>query len=390
MPDLTQALTRRHEQSLYRQRNTVESPQSVHLKIEGRDYLSFCSNDYLGLANHPEIVAAYKEGLDRFGVGSGSAHLMTGHSYAHQALEEALAEFVGQPRTLLFSTGYMANLGVIDSLVGRSDCVIQDRLNHASLLDGARLSGAQLLRYRHNDMDSLRRVLARRKNCGRRLIATDAVFSMDGDQADLPALLDTAKRNDSWLLVDDAHGFGVLGEAGQGSLSQLGDVDPRVILMATLGKACGISGAFVAGSNDLIETLIQSARTYIYTTATPPAQAWATLTALRVLKEADEARLHLGKLVEYFRVTALTNNLNLYPSTTAIQPLLTGSANQALALSERLKSAGLLVSAIRPPTVPEGEARLRITFSAKHSFADVDRLLDTLIQCGNIPAETVV
>ncbi len=379
MRDLSAALQERKARHLYRQRQTVETPQAVHLRVDGRDCLSFCSNDYLGLATHPEVVRAFGEGLERFGAGSGAAHLITGHSCAHEALEEELADFVGRPRALLFSTGYMANLGVISALTGRGDTVFEDRLNHASLLDGARLSGARLVRYRHAAPDALASKLENSPARGERLIATDAVFSMDGDRADLGALYRLAVQHDSWLLVDDAHGFGVLGEGGRGWFAdQLGNAGPQAVLMATLGKACGTFGAFVAGSEALIETLIQAARTYIYTTAPPPALAWATRTALRVLQRSDERRGKLRSLVERFRSGAAQLDLPLMPSSTPIQPLVAGAASRALALSRALRERGMLVTAIRPPTVPEGSARLRITFSAGHEEADVDRLLDAL------------
>ena len=379
MRDLSAALQQRRAQHLYRRRATVETPQGVRLRIDGQDCVSFCSNDYLGLANHPEVVRAFQEGVERFGVGSGAAHLITGHGYAHQALEEDLAAFTGRPRALLFSTGYQANLGVLAALAGRGDRVFEDRLNHASLLDGARLAGARLLRYRHRDAAALQARLESAGSGGERVIATDAVFSMDGDQADLAALYRLAQQYEAWLLVDDAHGFGVLGDGGRGAfVDQLPGAGDTAVLMATLGKACGTFGAFVAGGEALVETLIQEARTYIYTTAPPPALAWATRTALRLLAAADERRAALVALVERFRAGAAQLGLPLMESSTPIQPLLTGSAARALACSEALRARGLLVTAIRPPTVPEGSARLRITFSAQHEADHVDRLLDAL------------
>lgn len=381
MRDLVPALEQRRQQHLYRQRQTLDSPQGVEICVDGEAFVSFCSNDYLGLASHPELVSALVEGAQRFGVGSGAAHLITGHSVAHQALEEELAEFTGQPRALLFSTGYMANLGVASALMGRGDTLVEDRLNHASLIDAAQLSGARLLRYRHNDMDSLQRRLAAAGQ-GEKLVAVDAVFSMDGDSAPLAAMQKHCREHAAWLLVDDAHGFGVLGEQGRGSfVDQLGQGADNTILMATLGKALGTFGAFVAGSDALVETLIQQARTYVYTTATPPALAWATRTALRLVREGDHLRAHLNDLIRHFRSGAEQLGLPLMDSATPIQPLLVGEAATALRLGAALRQQGILVGVIRPPTVPEGAARLRITLSAQHSPEQVDRLLDALDAC---------
>lgn len=378
MQDLDKALAARKQEQLYRTRLTLEGPQDVVVRIDGCDYLSFCSNDYLGLASHPKVIAALQEGADRFGVGSGAAHLITGHSYAHQALEEALAEFTGRPRALLFSTGYMANLGVVGALTGRGDSVIEDRLNHASLLDAARLSGARLVRYAHADMQSLERKLS--AGTGQRLLASDAVFSMDGDCAPLRDMQVLADRHAAWLLVDDAHGFGVLGEQGRGwCVDQLGAGRDGVVLMATLGKALGTSGAFVAASEPVIETLIQQARTFIYTTAAPPAIAWATLKALALLQRDTSLRERLLRNIAYFRERAFAVDLPMMPSASAIQPLLVGDTSRAVALSDALRRRGLLVSAIRPPTVARGAARLRITLSARHSIEQLDRLVTALL-----------
>ncbi|NHZ69835.1 MAG: 8-amino-7-oxononanoate synthase [Thermotogales bacterium] len=379
MQNLSAALAGRKQQQLYRTRQTLEGAQGVLVQIDGHEYLSFCSNDYLGLASHPQVIAAMQEGAERFGVGSGAAHLVTGHSYAHQALEEDLAAFTGRPRVLLFSTGYMANLGVVSALVGRGDCVFEDRLNHASLIDAAALSQARLIRYPHNDTAKLQEKMAGLAK-GVRLIASDAVFSMDGDCAPVARLSRLATDNDAWLLVDDAHGFGVLGEHGRGwFLDQLPEVPDNALFMATLGKGVGTFGAFVAGS--VIETLIQQARTFIYTTAPPPAIAWATRTALQLVREGDHLRERLRELVQRFRSGASELGLPLMASETPIQPLLVGDAAAALRLSERLRAHGLLVTAIRPPTVPKGTARLRITFSAAHQPAHVDRLLDAIANC---------
>lgn len=379
MQNLESALSERREAGLYRERQILDSPQEVRVRISGQQYLSFCSNDYLGLANHPEVRKSFIEGVDRFGVGSGAAHLITGHSYAHQVLEEELAEFVERPRALVFSTGYMANLGVIDALLNERAVVFEDRLNHASLLDGARISGARLHRYRHNDPDALSRKLHQSAIQANKLIATDAVFSMDGDCAELKSLYGLANTHQSWLLVDDAHGFGVLGKQGRGwCFDQLAGASANCILMATLGKACGTFGAFVAGSEALIETLIQHARSYIYTTAPPPALAWATREALRQLRNADDRRAHLQSLIRQFVDGAGSAGLPVTGSTTAIQPLVVGDSARAAELSARLRERGILVTAIRPPTVPEGTARLRITLSAAHTRDDIDYLLENL------------
>ena len=377
MKDLAADLDRRRAEHLYRRRRVVETPQGPVLRVEGRELVAFCSNDYLGLANDPRVVEALQRGAARWGVGSGAAHLVTGHSAAHHALEEELAAFTGRPRALLFSTGYMANLGVLSALLGRRDTVFEDRLNHASLLDGAVLSRAQLRRYPHADAAALAEQLAGAK--GERLVATDGVFSMDGDVAPLPGLAAACRGHDAWLMVDDAHGLGVLGEGGRGTLAHFGlDADDVPILMGTLGKAFGTFGAFVAGSEELIETLIQAARPYIYTTAAPPAVAEATRAALRIAQAEEWRRGHLRALVGRFRAGAASIGLPLAESPTPIQPIVLGDAARALRWSAALEAQGLLVAAIRPPTVPPGSARLRVTFSAAHTEAQVDRLLDGL------------
>jgi len=378
MKDLTQQLQHRRQQQLYRSRLVVDTPQGINTRIEGRDYLSFCSNDYLGLANHPDIVAAFHRGLDEYGCGSGAAHLITGHSRAHHALEEELAAFLQRPRALLFSTGYMANLGVMSALLGRGDRVFADHTNHASLLDGARLSGARLLRYRHNDMADLESRL-QSAPAGEWLVATDGVFSMDGDIAPLQQLAGVAASHAAWLMVDDAHGIGVTGPGGRGTVAQAGlDVTQVPVLMGTLGKAVGTFGAFVAGSEALIETLIQEARTYIYTTAPPPALASATRVALQLVQQDNWRREKLQVLVRQFRRGAQQLGLTLCESQTPIQPMIVGAASEALRLSKALREQGILITAIRPPTVADGKSRLRITFSAAHSEQQVDRLLAVL------------
>lgn len=371
-------LEQRRTESLYRTRLVVDSPQGPEIRIEGKNYLSFCSNDYLGLANHPKVIEGLANGARRYGVGSGAAHLVTGHSTPHHALEEALAEFTGYPRALLFSTGYMANLGVISSLVDRGDSVFEDRLNHASLLDGALLSGARLKRYPHVDMQSLDRRLGESKSAGK-LIVTDGVFSMDGDIAPLESLTEIAKRHQAGLMIDDAHGFGVLGEQGRGTLEHFNNqIEEAPILMCTLGKALGTFGAFVAADEIIIETLIQKARSYIYTTALPPAIAQATLMSLKLIKEEGWRRQHLAELITYFHTSAEQLNLPLLPSHTPIQPVIIGESNRAISIAMALRDKGIVISAIRPPTVPLGSARLRITLSASHTKEHIDRLLQAL------------
>jgi 8-amino-7-oxononanoate synthase len=346
--------------------------------------LSFCSNDYLGLANHPEVVAAFRAGAERYGVGAGASHLVSGHSRAHHALEEELADFVGAERALLFSTGYMANLGVVSTLTDRHDVIFEDRFNHASLIDAARLTRARVSRYPHAEVTQLSRMLAQTRQPG--LITTDTVFSMDGDIAPLAELCGLAEKHGARLLADDAHGFGVLGKNGRGSFEHLGlSLTPPVILMATLGKALGVFGAFVAGEAALIETLIQRARTYMYTTALPPAVAAATRAGLKIVRDEPWRRTQLHALVAYFRRGAQSLGFALGESETPIQPLILGAAQLALDASRHMREAGILVPATRPPTVPVGRARLRITFSAVHTEAQVDRLLDAL---ATLPRET--
>ena len=378
MLNLHTELIRLKEESLYRRRRISDSATGVRLRVDEKELLSFCSNDYLGLANHPDVIKALQQGAARWGVGSGASHLVNGHTSAHHALEEELAAFTQRPRALLFSTGYMANMGVIAALCGRGDYVFEDRLNHASLLDGGLLSQARLQRYTHNDANSLNQKLSARDG-GEKLVVTDGLFSMDGDIASLPDLCKVTQQQQSWLMVDDAHGFGVLGKNGGGCVENFGlSVDEVPILIGTLGKAFGTFGAFVAGSEDLIEFLIQKARSYIYTTALPPAVAEATRASLRLLQTENWRREKLQSLVEQFRSGAKQLGLILMDSETPIQPLLIGDNGRAMAMSEALKQQGILISAIRPPTVPEGTARLRITFSADHNEADVELLLNTL------------
>jgi 8-amino-7-oxononanoate synthase len=374
---LQRELDERAAQGLLRKRRTLATPQSPHIVVDGKPYLAFCSNDYLGLASHPQLVAALQKGAQQWGVGAGAAHLVSGHFAPHHQLEQALAAFVGKPAALLFSTGFMANLGVVQALVGKGDTVFADKLNHASLNDAMLLSRAEVKRYRHGDMAQLAQMLAQAPS-GRKLIITDAVFSMDGDLAPLPEMLALCEQHDAWLLVDDAHGFGVLGEGGRGSLVHFGLAAPRIILMGTLGKAAGVSGAFVAAEQVVIDTLVNSARSYVYTTASPPALAVALLESLKLIEQGDALRSHLRQLIASLRAGLVDLPWQLMPSDTAIQPLLIGDNHRALQLSEGLRERGIWVAAIRPPTVPQGTARLRITLSAAHSAADVDKLIGAL------------
>ena len=377
MKTLEEELAQRRAQHLYRERLVLESPQGTEVRVGDETLLSFCSNDYLGLANHPRVLAAFHAGAESYGVGAGASHLVSGHSRAHHALEEELADFAGAERALLFSAGYMANLGVVSALTDRHDVIFEDRLNHASLIDAARLTRAKVSRYPHVDTARLADMLVSAHAPG--LITTDAVFSMDGDIAPLAELCRLASRHDVRLLADDAHGFGVLGRSGRGSFEHL-DVPlaPPAILMGTLGKALGVFGAFVAGEAALIETLIQRSRTYIYTTALPPAVAEAVRASLKLVREEGWRREHLQTLVTQFRTGAQKLGFTLTSSATPIQPLILGDAAAALTASRRLRENGILIPAIRPPTVPEGSARLRITFSAAHEAVHVDRLLEVL------------
>ncbi|PMQ07527.1 8-amino-7-oxononanoate synthase [Dyella sp. AD56] len=375
---LTAHAQQREQAGLRRRLHTVTRANGMWVERDGRRLLSFCSNDYLGLAQHPALVDALKRAAETDGVGSGSAHLICGHRSAHAALEEALAEWTGRERALLFSTGYMANLGVMQALLQRDDLCVQDKLNHACLIDGAQLAGAELKRYPHADVEAASRQLTTRPEPGA-LLATDGVFSMDGDIAPLRELATLCRHENATLMVDDAHGLGVLGAHGEGSVIDAGLSSCDVpVLMATLGKALGCSGAFVAGSAELIDGLVQSARTYIYTTAMPPALAAATLAAARLAQSESWRREKLRALIVHFRAGAFQLGLPLMPSPTAIQPLLLGDAAAALTASEALEREGFLVTAIRPPTVPQGKARLRITLSAAHEESDVGRLLDAL------------
>lgn len=371
-------LNLRREEHLYRTRLNVASGCSSTLSVEGRSLINFCSNDYLGLASHPDISLALKQAADLYGTGSGASHLVSGHSVVHQKLEEQLAEYSGRPRALLFSTGYMANMGAINALVGRRDLVLQDQLNHASLLDGGRLSQADFKRYKHVDMASLEQRLEQ-SSAERKLVVSDGVFSMDGNLAPLSEISTLAEKHSAWLMVDDAHGVGVLGPQGGGLVEQLGmNLKQVPVLVGTLGKSFGTFGAFVAGSEALIETLIQFSRSYIYTTALPPAVAAATLASLKIVRQESWRRDKLVQLVTRFRRGAEQIGLQLGGANTPIQPVLINNDAKVVQVGQSLRDAGFLVGAIRPPTVPVGTGRLRITFSADHSEEQVDQLVAAL------------
>jgi 8-amino-7-oxononanoate synthase len=375
---LRSLLQQRQQAALYRTRKIHESSQTPTLLINGQPFLAFCSNDYLGLASHPRLTTALQQGAKKYAVGSGASHLITGHTVAHHALEKELATYTGRESALLFSTGYMANLGVVTTLVGRHDAIFLDKLNHASLVDAALLSRAKIYRYPHNDMSTLARLLAK-SQAQHKLIITDGVFSMDGDLANLPKIIQLAENANAWVMVDDAHGLGVLGKTGRGTLEEYGLGTNEVpVLMGTLGKAFGVFGAFVAGSHLLIDTLIQSARSYIYTTALPPALAETTRESLRIAQEEGWRRQHLQELIAYFRATAIKQYIPITDSLTPIQPIILGDSETALKVSAALYEQGIIVTAIRPPTVPQGTARLRITLSALHDKSQIDQLIEAL------------
>ncbi|MBS3670369.1 8-amino-7-oxononanoate synthase [Vreelandella boliviensis] len=342
--------------------------------------LDFAGNDYLDLAKDPRVFEAQAEGARRFGAGAGASHLVSGHLEVHDALEEALARWTGRERALLFSTGYMANLGVLQALADRHTAIFQDRLNHASLIDGAALSGARSRRFHHRDAIDLESLLAR-SECAHKLVVSDGVFSMDGDVADIATLVEVSQQHSAWLMIDDAHGVGVLGDNGSGCVGSSWNSAEVPILVGTLGKALGTAGAFVAGDAALIDHLIQFSRSYIYTTAQPPAIATATLTALEIVQSEPEHRTNLNTNIAYFRREALRVGLPLTTSVTPIQPLILGDEARTLHWAVQLRQKGVQVGAIRPPTVAKGEARLRITLSARHQEGDIDRLLEALAAC---------
>jgi len=384
LKDLKAELDKRKQQHRYRTRRISNSPQQVEINIDDKNVTSFCSNDYLGLANHPLIKQAGIEAIKKWGLGTGSAHLVNGHTAAHHQLEEELAEFTGYPRAILFSTGYMANLGLCQALLDKNDYVFEDRLNHASLIDGGLISGARFQRYLHNDASSLQSKLEKVKTgTSEKLVLSDSVFSMDGDIADIPALSALCKTTDSRLLIDDAHGFGTLGETGKGSMQHYSLTQDEIpIYMATLGKAMGTAGAFIAANEDIIETIIQKARSYIYTTAMPSAIAEATRCSLKIIQTEPEHLARLNNNITYFKNCCQQSDLKINNSQTAIQPLIIGNDKKAVHLSQTLFKKGFLVTAIRPPTVPKGTSRLRITLSAGHTKNQIEKLIETISACG--------
>ena len=373
----TRRLHSRKSKGLYRDRLILEGSQGSNVSIAGQDYLSFCSNDYLGLANHPELIEAVCEGAQQYGVGAGASHLVIGHHTSHHKLEEMLADFTGFPRALLFSSGYMANAGVVSALVGRGDEIYSDKINHASLNDAAMLSHAKWIRYPHLDLAILEnRLSVSQAKC--KLVMTDAVFSMDGDIAPVVELLVLCEKYNAWLLLDDAHGFGVVGNEGRGIVSHYGLSSPRIIYMATLGKAAGVSGAFIAGQEVVIETLIQYARSYIYTTAMPPLLSYALLKSIELIRREGWRRRKITKLTEYLKNNLKFLRWTLLPSDMPIQPVIIGESREVMQIRNELQNRGILVPAIRPPTVPKSSARLRISLSAAHSIKDVERLVTAL------------
>ena len=367
---------------LFRRRLATNSPQAKHVILDGKKVLNFCSNDFLGLANDPRIVKSFQQAAEKYGVGSGASPLVCGRSTAHTELEEHAASITGRDRALVFSSGYLANLAIVGTLAtGRHDIVFQDKLNHASMIDAALLSPAKLIRYPHGDVDALKRSMLQ-KQPRRKLVLTDAVFSMDGTLAPIAALATLSAEQQACLIIDDAHGFGVFGNTGGGVLESLGLGQSQVpVMMATFGKAVGSAGAFVAGTEDMIELLIQKARPYIYSTALAPALAAAASRGLRLLETEAWRREHLFVLIERFRKGARQAGLPLQDSPSPIQPLMVGAADKAVAISDALLDAGILITAIRPPTVPMNSSRLRITFSANHTEQDIDMLLDALVTC---------
>lgn len=377
---LQQRLDALQAQSLYRLRRIVDGSHGARLRVDGRDCLNFCSNDYLGLAADPRLAEAARRALADCGVGSGAAALVSGHNRLHRQLEDALAEFLGRPRALLFSTGWAANLGTLRALLGRGDRLVADELNHASLIDGGRLSGAEYRRYAHADLDACAEALA--APCGgQQLLVSDGVFSMDGDMADLPALRRLADAHGAALMIDDAHGFGVLGAAGRGLVEHCGlESAPPEVWVGTLGKALGCGGAFVAGSEALVEYLVQRARSWVFSTAPPPAVAAAALAALAILRDEPQRRARLHANIAHFRAAAAARGLRFADSISPIQPLLIGDAGRCMAVSAALYARGFWVAGIRPPTVPQGTSRLRVALSAAHEQVQIDALLDALLE----------
>jgi len=396
---LRRRLDERRQCNLYRELKTLDSAPGPRAVVDGRELLTFSSNDYLGLATHPDVIAAQRDGAG-LGAGATASHLVNGHLNIHQQLQDTIAHVTGREAALVFSSGYMANVGAICALVGRGDNIISDRLNHASLIDGARLCGAASLRFAHNDLESLERQLQRAaQNGGNTLVAVDGVYSMDGDLAPLAQMAALCREYGAWLMVDEAHGFGTMGGVvGREALPLAGSIaaaglgqDAVPVMMGTLGKAAGNAGAFVAGPRELIDYLVQFARPYIYTTGMPPAVAAGALAAIEVMQREPERRERLSRNIGFFRARAAELALPLAESASAIQPLMLGCETTVMTVAAELQQRGFLVGAIRPPTVPAGTARLRITLSANHSEAQIDQLLAALTESlHTIPATAAV
>jgi 8-amino-7-oxononanoate synthase len=379
--DLATRLRELSDQGLLRRRRISEALPGARMRVEGRSLLAFSSNDYLGLAADSRLAEALADGARKYGAGAGASHLVSGHHRAHHDLEDRLAAFVGAPRALLLSSGYAANLAILTTFADAQTEIFADRLNHASLNDGMLLSRARFHRYPHADLAALEALL-RRAGRRRKLVVTDSVFSMDGDIAPLAELSDLCAREGAWLVVDDAHGFGVLGPQGRGALAFAGLAGSHLIYMGTLGKAAGVAGAFVAAAEEVVEMLVQRARTYIYTTALPPALAHALLTSVDIIAAEDWRRQRLDQLIRLLQTRLEATSFQPLPSRTPIQPVVLGSAAAAVSASAALERDGILVPAIRPPTVERGKARLRISLSAQHEAADVERLCTSLLGMG--------
>jgi len=376
--ELRQQRDQRKSDSLWRSRRTVDSPPDREIQIGDRKLLNFCSNNYLSLANHPALIEAATAAAARYGTSTSASHLIAGHNTLHAELEESLAKFTGAEKAILFSTGYMANLAVPDTLLGRNDLLVQDRLNHASIIDGGKITNAKVRRYAHNDVQAAADILGKSDH-HRKLLITDGVFSMDGDVAPLAQLQNVCQQHDTVLMVDDAHGFGVIGDAGLGSLENAGLVPKdNILLLGTLSKGCGSFGAFIAGDAVYIDSLVQHARSYIYTTALPSPVVAASIKAIELIQNESWRREKLHDNIQYFRKRAQQNEIPLTDSTTPIQPIIFGDNLATLKLSEQLYQQGFMVVAIRPPTVAVGQARLRITLMTDHTHSDIDRLVDTL------------
>lgn len=377
---LAEGLADLQSRDLKRVLRVIDSPQGAGVREAGRTLANFSSNDYLGLANHPRLREAAHRAIDEYGAGAGASPLVCGNLGAHHAAERRFAEFTRLPRALLFGSGYAANLGILAALADREAEIFSDALNHACLIDGARLSRARVTVYAHCDLAGLEKSLAA-SNAGVKLVATDAVFSMDGDIAPVPGILALCEKHDAWLVLDDAHGMGVLGAGGRGTLEHFGIASPRIVYMATLGKALGGYGAFVAGDAQMIEWLVQRARTYIYSTALPPMCAAVAMAALGLIEDDATIVAALRSRIGDFASACAEAGIRVAPSTTAIHPIVVGDTQWALAAAARLHERGFLVPAIRPPTVPEGTSRLRVSLSAAHTKAEVEALVVALVDC---------